>query len=451
MLSIAQLGLGYVGLLNTMYFALKGHDVICYDISQEVVDAVNSGNPKSGEFLSYISEDFTRLVKNKNITATTNFSLLLNKDAYFISVPTESKNKPLMDIAFSVIEKIVYELACDKIPLIIVESTVTPGFSQEIKRRLEKKHKYVDVDYFLAIAPRRDWFADPDKNLTNLPRVVGGLSQQSTDKASNVIKEVCSVINTTYCEIAEITKSLENTLLNVQVSTIEYLSLVYPHINVNEAIGLATKGHWRLSPLQLNSGIGGRCIPLALDYLREGMLNKLNVGTSDDDLFKIFRQTDLLYRNTICELIEGHIANIIEYSNDISFPNVVIFGLGYRKDFKDMGWSPGKYFYENLENYKTLDYNIFVHDPLFSEEEMSKLDIPFYSFNENKRWNILVLSTNHSYIYKNFNKMMKLSAMKNSVIIDTCGALDDEPNIEIHLNDIGIRYVRVGNANWKNI
>lgn len=448
---IGQVGMGYVGLLSAAYFALDGNQVICYDTDSKVVQSLRDGTPKSGEFLSYLQTDINRLVKNGRIVPTEKFEFLQYCDAYFLSVPTERKDLPFMNIVEECVIKIVSSFSKEDFkPLIIIESTLTPGTTEKIVSELKQKNFNIDEHYYLAVAPRRDWFADEQKNLTTLKRVVGGCSELSTNNAVAIIQQICPQIQKTTAEIAEMTKSVENALLNVQVSLIENLACIYPHLNMNKVVDLATNGHWRLNPLHLGAGIGGRCIPLSIDYLNKGTNNNYNY------LLDEIKNADIAYRNTIVDVVYEHAVKMCENIPNIPVVKIGILGVGYRKDFKDIGNSPGLYFASELEKESTYfitkynkAFDVQVFDPLFTIEEIHNLEHNYFDYS--KGWDILVLAAPHTYFMENFDDFLKSRnsiECNPSVIIDTYGQWEN--NFEF-LKELNIKYIRVGNANWKNV
>jgi len=446
---IGQIGLGYVGLTSAVTFALRGHTVLCYDTNPDVVMSINQSTPKSGEFLQYLQADVKGLVEKKLLSATTNIEALDDCDAYLLSVPTERQDEPYMDIVNALCSELLLFFNEDS-PLIIIESTVTPGTTEKIVEQLLDKGYKLDEDYHLAIAPRRDWFADAEKSVANLPRVVGGASPDSTERAVKVLANICRNIQVTTADVAELTKSVENALLNVQVTFCENLASSYSHVDVNRVIELATT-HWRLNPLHLGAGISGRCIPLSLKYLKEGLTDN-----SYSRFFQTVMDEDSYYRHDIITELYIRYEDIVSTrikDENVDVIEVGILGLGYRKDFRDIGGSPGMFFYKEFKemyringSYDEKEYQrliLGVYDPLFSSEELAKYKLN--SFDPFKRWDMLLIATPHTVFEIHAVELISKNKGKGSLVLDTYGIWEKHSAL---MAEKGITYVRVGNPNW---
>lgn len=279
-MKIAYHGLGYVGLTGAVHFALAGIDVIGFDPDPTIAAAVNDGKPKHGEFLSYLGDKLS--AASGHLRATTQFADTLEADVHIVAVPTERKGEPFDAIVFEVLTKL-WQSAKDG-AIVLVESTLAPGTIDRWVATVPKAYAQYEVTqaadgassgvavrasrdvadigtgkFHLAVCPRRDWFADQSKSLAALPRIVGGYTPLSTEMAEDVLSHVSTKILRTTYRTAEITKALENALLHVPLMYVHQLAMALPEHDVAEAVRLAGT-HWRLMPLHLNVGTGGRCL-----------------------------------------------------------------------------------------------------------------------------------------------------------------------------------------------
>src|SRR5207249_6200634 len=125
-----------------------------------------------------------------------------------------------------------------------------------------------------AVAPRRDWFDNPGLNLNTIPRVVGGIDEESTKEATSVASIVCSkIVPVSSHRVAELVKSTENSFRALNIAFANALSRSYPNVDVNELISAAAT-KWNYVAHYPGIGTGGYCIPLAPKYLLEGATNK---------------------------------------------------------------------------------------------------------------------------------------------------------------------------------
>ena len=176
---IAVWGTGFIGLSTMAYFAKRKVKCIGYDISEKKVNTINKGKLPLPELKNWFGFDIKNLVSRKYLKATNNYKELINKNTivHFVAIPTEKKGKPFFDILFDVLRKIIEikKIKCHLKPVVIIESTLTPQFSEKKIIPFFNKHNIkVGQNLLYAVAPRRDWFVEGTKSLlTSLQRASG--------------------------------------------------------------------------------------------------------------------------------------------------------------------------------------------------------------------------------------------------------------------------------------
>jgi UDP-N-acetyl-D-glucosamine dehydrogenase len=431
MKSIVYIGGGYCGLTGAVHFAKAGVETIIYDLDQKVVDNLNAGHPKSGEFLRYLDSDIIELVKSGFLRATSDWDEIKNNDTFIIAVPSEKDGEPYDFIVRDMAEKIL-SISRDVPPIIIIESTLSPGVGNDIVEKAKESNLEVGKDYYLAICPRKDWFADEEKSVATLPRVVGGVTDECSRKVCNILSIVSKDIHVTDHETAELTKALENAFLHVPCMFAHELALSLPHLDVSEALRLASL-HWRIPTYYLSFGPGGRCIPLATRYLY-----RASAGSSHPlSIAKEVIKQDTIMRQTIANIAEQ------EWTNRGEEGSILVLGLGYRPDFKDTGLSSGLQIAQMLSRRQHLP--VIVHDPLFTPEEVKSQ----FSLNmiplDNLDWGsikIILLATPHS----SYLTLPLLVAWKSGqYILDAQGQWRQYTDQFVNR---GVEYHIVGGKNW---
>lgn len=410
-------GAGYVGLTGGVHFAKKGVKVVFYDPNRGVVDGINRGEPRAGEFLSYIDDDVSRLVKEGLIQATDKFDDIVKYNTHVLAVPTEIGGIPDMSIVKNVAIKLMGTVPEDG--LIIIESTISPGTTHEILMEMGS----TECTLYIAVCPRRDWFADKDKNVATLPRVVGGLTQECTKKAVEVLSIISNNILTTDYRTAELCKSLENALLHVQVMFAHQFAAAYPHHDTAEALKLAGT-HWRLTPLHLGFGTGGRCVPLGTKYLLSSAPNK--------EVFSIAKEADV-YDDKQRGVIVG-----LAYKHTPVGGRILVLGAGYRKDFKDIGQSPGVAIAQRL---KQAGVDVYLHDPLWKPPELTIVTGVQWGKIDSS-YDTILLATPHT-AYENLPPT--IGWHPDQYVLDAMGLW---LKFEYLFNSVGVDYRVVGETGW---
>lgn len=341
--TIVYHGLGYVGLTGACHFVAAGVNVIGFDPDAAVVAAVNSGKPKAGEFLGYLGGDGTKLPK-----ATTDFDAIARHGIHFIAVPSERNDQPDMTIVKDVVMRLLASIPSGG--TIVIESTLTPGTIDEIVEG-PCGQRVLAGEVFLIHAPRRDWFADADKNLGKLPRVVGAYNVNARAMAQAILSIVTPSDKLLFTDhqTAELVKPLENALFYMPIALGHAMAVAYAQVDVAEALRLAAT-HWRFESfggLYIGLAAGGRCVPMGPKYLlaaKDGALTLLDLA---------------LDANVVVS------REIAIYAVETDAVSVTILGMAYRPDFADLGGSPGLMLAHELRR-ACRHVTVRVHDPFLA-------------------------------------------------------------------------------------
>ncbi|NOX71363.1 MAG: hypothetical protein GXO64_01560, partial [Candidatus Micrarchaeota archaeon] len=273
-------GTGFIGFSSMANFANNGIKVIGYDVVKEKVDMINRGEIPIENLEFWLGFSIKELVENGLMRATYDISDMYDKDiaVHMVCIPTEKGGEPFDDILIDVIEnisKIIKERKengnNEEAPLVIVESTITPGRSDSVSLRIFKENGLeVGKDVLYGVAPRRDWFVSPEKSLKKLPRIIGGSTPETTERMKEVLSIIVdTLVPATDHKHAEIVKSVENAYRHMDITFANQLTLAYPNMNVTEILRLAgTK--WNIGTFHPSFGTGGYCIPLASKYVIMG-------------------------------------------------------------------------------------------------------------------------------------------------------------------------------------
>jgi UDP-N-acetyl-D-mannosaminuronate dehydrogenase len=260
---LAVWGTGYIGFSTMANFAAQGVFCTGTDVSDKIVDTINRGEIPVPNMEYWLGFNTSYLVKSGMMSATTDWKRLLAAEyaVHLIAIPTEHEDKPWDGALVDVIEKIASIGKRSDPPLVIIESTLTPNKTDKVVIPIfEKKGMRVGKDVLLGVAPRRDWFISPEKNLKSLPRIVGGTTQETTQMMVDVLGIVCdTLVQAPDHKHAEIVKSVENAFRHAEITLANQLSLAYPSLNMTEVLRLVgTK--WNVGTYHPSFGSGGYCL-----------------------------------------------------------------------------------------------------------------------------------------------------------------------------------------------
>src|ERR1051325_6849617 len=199
---IGVIGLGYVGLPLLVEFASHGFQGTGFEVDQAKANQINAGT-------SYIGDVPSRKVKEvvdaKRLRATTDFSHLSECDAIIICVPTPLRKTKEPDVSYILAAAEEIEKRLRRGHLIILESTTYPGTTDEVLLPMfEAKGLKLDEDFLLAFSPERVDPGNPQFHTDNIPKVVGGCTDDSTEAAAllygQIVKEVHPVTSARVAE-----------------------------------------------------------------------------------------------------------------------------------------------------------------------------------------------------------------------------------------------------------
>ncbi|MEW5761072.1 MAG: nucleotide sugar dehydrogenase [Candidatus Thermoplasmatota archaeon] len=389
-------GCGYIGFSTMVAFANEGISVIGYDINKNVVRAINNKEHLIKDIDIFFGMKYSELISEGLIKATYNVEDMYEKRIFadFIAVPTEKDGKPHVDPLKDVLGNLrkIYK---KRKGTIFIESTLYPSCTNElIIPYMEKDGLKLDKDYYLVVAPRRDWFTVGEgKTLKNLPRIFAGASKKSAEIGKNVLSLICSnLLNAESCENAEVVKAVENAIRMVDIALCYQLTIAFPNLDMRKIFELAgTK--WNVNTYYPNIKCGGYCLPLAPEYLILGA--------------KLPKALTIL--KSAIETNEKMPSLIVKKLQD--YNKIGILGLSYKENIKVHQLSGSLALVEKLK-----DKEIKINDPLYTDEEIENIAgrKAFKFPDELDNFDAIVLATPHDY-YKRIKKSVivkKLSKVK---------------------------------------
>ena len=265
---LAIVGQGYVGLPLAMAAVDAGWSVIGIEKSASRVAQLNSG---SSPVEDISDARLAKAIAANKFLASNDPSDVSVASVVTICVPTplNDAREPDLELLESATKDVAPHLSSGT--LLVSESTSYPGTLREVIIPLVDKLKPKEtIGLFYASAPERVNPGDPVWDQKNTPRLVGGIDEESQNRALDFYNSICdSVVATSTPEIAEAAKILENTFRLVNIAMInEFTQLCSAQgINVHEVINAAATKPYGFMPFRPGVGIGGHCIPVDPLYL----------------------------------------------------------------------------------------------------------------------------------------------------------------------------------------
>jgi len=205
---IGVIGLGYVGLPLLAEFAARGFKGTGFEVDESKASQINSGSSYIGDVSS---SKIKELVDADRMHATTDFNHLSECDAIIICVPTPLRKTKEPDVSYILAAAEQIQARLRRGQLIILESTTYPGTTDEVLLPMfEETGLRLDEGFLLAFSPERVDPGNPQFLTHNIPKVVGGVTDDSTEVAAHLYSQIVNEVHAvSSARVAETAKLLD--------------------------------------------------------------------------------------------------------------------------------------------------------------------------------------------------------------------------------------------------
>jgi UDP-N-acetyl-D-glucosamine dehydrogenase len=415
---VGVIGLGYVGLPLAVEFAHEGFRAIGFEVDALKAARINAGESYIGDVASATVEE---MVAAKRLRATTDFDDLAECDAIIICVPTPLRKTKEPDISYILAAAGEIQKRLRRGQLIILESTTYPGTTDEVLLpMLEEQGFKLDEDFLLAFSPERVDPGNPSFQTHNIPKVVGGCTDDSTEVAALLYGQIVNEVHpVTSARVAEAAKLLENTFRAVNIGMANEMARLCYHLGIDtwEVIRAAATKPFGFMPFYPGPGIGGHCIPLDPHYLswkaRQHGFDSRFIGLAEE-------VNSRMPEHVVTLVTDG----LNDEQKALKGARLLVLGVAYKKDIDDVRESPALSIIDRL---RAKGADVRYHDPFVSQirfddahtegsgEPLSSVAL---TDEELRASDCVVIVTDHSNVdYKRVCELSKL-------IIDTRNALN---------------------------
>jgi UDP-N-acetyl-D-glucosamine dehydrogenase len=255
-------GLGSVGLPLAIEFGRAGYTVLGFDVDAEKVALLGRGRSSSA---AVADAAVAGLVRSGHLHTTTDFDLLRQLDSIHICVPAPLRRSTDPDVSF--IMTAVETVASRMRPgaLVVLESATFPGTTEQLLLPvLERSGLAVGRDFFLAVSPERSVPGDGRFSISNVPKVIGGITPDCTTLAAALYSaSIPNVVPVSSTRGAEMVKLLENAFGAVNVALVNELALMCDRMQIDvwEVVNAAATKPFGFMPFHPGPGLGGHGAP----------------------------------------------------------------------------------------------------------------------------------------------------------------------------------------------
>ena len=398
---VAIVGAGYVGLPLARVFADAGKSVLLVDVDADRVAMLNAGE----SYIEDVPTDVLKpLVEKGLVAATTDYDEVRETDAILVALPTplSKQREPDLRILTTAAGEIAKRLR--KGHLVVLESTTYPGTTREqVQPILEAGSGLAaGTDFHLAFSPERVDPGREDWTTKNVPKVVGGITEASTDAAAALYASAIDRIHPVSSpEAAELTKLLENIFRSVNIALVNELAQLCDRMGIDvwEVVDAAATKPFGFMSFKPGPGLGGHCIPIDPFYLT-WKAREYGFQTEFIELAgKINESMPYFCRSLVSQALNHSKERSLKGSR------ILVLGVAYKPDIADVRESPAVKIISLLRG---AGAEVAYHDPHVPSLDENGLAMESVAL-EPSGYDCVVVVTNHSEI--DYDRLVEESSL----------------------------------------
>lgn len=354
-LKIAVVGLGYVGLPLAVSFGKK-NEVIGFDINKKRIEDLKNGFDKNNELSA------SDLKKAKKLVFTNKTTDLKKANFFITAVPTPVDNFSVPDFSPLVSVSELIGKVIKKGDIVVYESTVYPGATEEICVPVLEKTSGLkfNEDFFVGYSPERISPADKS-TFEDIVKVTSGSTEEVADFVDKIYASVvkAGTYKVSSLKVAEACKVIENSQRDLNIGFMNEVSQVLNAMDVDtKEVFLAMQTKWNALPF-VPGLVGGHCIGVDPYYL---IHKAWNLGYEMD----ILRNVRFTNDNVPKYIVDQTVLKMAEKKVSLVGAKVLLMGLSFKENCPDLRNSRSANIGDHLEKYGLqVDY----YDPIVDSKD----------------------------------------------------------------------------------
>ena len=353
---VAVVGLGYVGLPLAVEFGKKC-TTIGFDLSSAKVASYRQFIDPTGELSS------AELRAATGLSVSTDPAALAGADYIVVAVPTpvdEAHNPDFTPLAGA--SKTV-GLHMKKGAVVIFESTVYPGATEEVCIPILEKHSGLKwkQDFHVGFSPERINPGDKEHTLTTILKVVSGDDAATLERVAQLYESIITagVYRASSIKVAEAAKVIENTQRDLNIALMNELAIIFDKIGIDTLEVLKAAGtKWNFLPFRPGL-VGGHCIGVDPYYLTH---KAEMIGYHPQVILAGRRINDGMAKF----VAEKTVKSIIAAGFHVKGAKVNVLGLTFKENCPDLRNSKVADIVYELQSYGV---DVHVYDPVAEADE----------------------------------------------------------------------------------
>jgi len=354
--TVGIIGLGYVGLPLAVEFGKK-FNTIGFDINQSRVAELCNGIDSTLECSS------DELKEAQTLSYSSSMDDLKKCNVYIVTVPTPIDEHKQPDLTPLVKASEMLGKVVGKGDIIIYESTVYPGATEETCIPVVERVSGLtfNKDFYAGYSPERINPGDKEHRVTNILKVTSGSTPEIAEQVDQLYSSIiiAGTHKASSIKVAEAAKVIENTQRDVNIALINELSIIFNKLNIDTLEVLEAAGtKWNFLPFRPGL-VGGHCIGVDPYYLTH---KAQSVGYNPEMILAGRRLNDGMGEYVVSQLIKKMLKKRIQ----VDGANVLVMGLTFKENCPDLRNTKVVDIIKELKEY---NINPDIIDPWCSNDE----------------------------------------------------------------------------------
>ncbi|MFE8695023.1 nucleotide sugar dehydrogenase [Cytobacillus sp. FJAT-53684] len=407
---IGVIGLGYVGLPVAVAFAEK-YRVIGFDVNKKRISSLENNIDETGEIPSNV-------LQNVQIEFTSKEIKLKECNFFIVAVPTPITSSNMPDLTSLEHASRTIGRNLSKGSIIVYESTVYPGATEEICIPLLEAHSQLKSgkEFHVGYSPERINPGDKEHFFKSINKIVSAQDKDSLKKIQEIYQNVidADIYLAPSIKVAEAAKVVENTQRDVNIAFMNELAIIFEQMNIDTYEVIKAAGtKWNFLPFSPGL-VGGHCIGVDPYYL----IHKSKTFGYNPELLSTARKiNDYMPEYIAHSLLKLVITNKFDLAN----VNISILGISFKENIPDIRNSKALELVQILQEY---GLNPQICDPYVNNTDLAEaLGIHLTPINSLEKADIVILAVAH----KEFRDMSEKEY--NHLLKNQSGVIMDLKNI----------------------
>jgi UDP-N-acetyl-D-galactosamine dehydrogenase len=357
--TVAIIGLGYVGLPLAVEFG-KHRSVIGFDINPKRIAELQAGKDHT---LECGPEELAQATHLRYSCETQDLKVA---QVYIVTVPTPVDQAKRPDMSPLVKASSTVGKVLKKGDLVIYESTVYPGATEEVCVPVLERHSGLkfNQDFFCGYSPERINPGDKVNTLTTIKKITSGSTPEAAEEVDALYNSIikAGTWKASSLKVAEAAKVIENTQRDLNIALMNELSLIFHRLGIDTLEVLEAAGtKWNFLPFRPGL-VGGHCIGVDPYYLTH---KAQELGYHPEVILAGRRVNDGVARHVADETVKL----MLKKSIPVLKSRIIVLGLTFKENCPDLRNTK---VVDLIRYLKAYHCEVDIYDPWIDIEEANR-------------------------------------------------------------------------------